>query len=149
MNTFKKAKVIMVPTEKKSQIYFNDDVSLSYYKVPQSKVTKGIHLYMVSEDEIKEGDWYIHNQKPDGLRILQHKIGHLPMDSKKIIATTDKYLYPKCDGKCANNECVCLFPQIPESFIQAYIKAYNEPIIEAKVELIKRYAELLEKLNTY
>ena len=52
-------------------------------------ISKHFHLYILSDEKIKEGDWYIHNQSPNGLRVWQHKGIHLPMDSEKIIATTD------------------------------------------------------------
>lgn len=93
------------------------------------------HLYIVSNDEIKEGDWQY--TRLHGITQAKNLLWSEQEGAKKVVATTDKSLYPKCDGKCAGNECVCLMPQLTESFIQAYIKAYNEgkPITEVDLEM--------------
>jgi hypothetical protein len=117
------------------------------------------HLYIISGDEIKEGDWCINtnenilckcvNTNDKGL--FEHTIGrghqiHITY-CKKIIATTDKSLGFKEateDYEVGSSGFIKIqqngaLPQIPESFIQAYIKAYNEekPITEvAQTKLI-------------
>ena len=91
------------------------------------------HLYFVSNDEIKEGDWVIADyiESPDGNRIpntlcrvsscYTESMGFLGKrnvgtnleqqdfieNAKKVIATTDKLLG---------------LPQIPQSFIESYVK---------------------------
>lgn len=73
------------------------------------------HFYVISEEEIKENDWYIdlHNlDKPKycDYFILAKKLNLKKEQAKKIIATTDKSLN---------------LPQIPQSFIEKFVKEYN------------------------
>lgn len=71
------------------------------------------HLYLVSNEEIKEGDWYIFpTVKPAGFSIAQYKyeensisLGNLK--AKNIIATTDSELK---------------LPQIPQDFIKYFVE---------------------------
>jgi len=108
----KTCNVIILPTDGKSDIYFNYLVlSLSLHgniaqndgdKVPQ-------HLYITSDEEIKERDWYWNNTRES---VVQCKYSRVELSSKdvKIIATTDPSLN---------------LPQIPQSFISLYIEEYN------------------------
>lgn len=103
---------------------------------------KSGNLFLISNDEIKEDDWVICGQndpyqiKKEDLTPLLNKY------NKKIIATTDKSLseqimyYP--DGEIiGGKDAYRTIPELPESFIQAYIKAYNEgkPITEVALEI--------------
>ena len=87
------------------------------------------HLYILSDDEIKEDDWFIqiHNavmtvvicDKQNKNVVNTHQTRFLK--AKKIIATTD----PKLNRYIENNrgEGVDeIFPQIPQSFIESYTK---------------------------
>lgn len=84
-------------------------------------------LYITSDEEIKEGNWVL---LPNGIiKKMSHSdiLDYLDSESfatKKVIATTDPSLG---------------LPSLPESFIQAYIKAYNEgnPITEVALEMEK------------
>jgi hypothetical protein len=136
-------KVIMLNTNEISNLGIPLDV-LQYDKDGFDPHTiQNKELYIISDDEIKEGDWVYDTIEDveEGSKIIEKAINDAYLNPKagykKIVATTDKSLYPKCDGKCATNECICLLPQIPESFIQAYIKAYNEgkAITEVDLEL--------------
>jgi len=123
-------KVVMLPSKEASHLYYNgnklDFFSLSELTKNNKTNIQPQHLYITSNEEIKVGDWFYFNI--DGIedilqvesqfhleRVKNHK------ENKKIIAITDKSLG---------------LPQIPESFIQAYIKSYNErkPITEVLVE---------------
>ncbi len=92
------------------------------------------HLYIIDDSEIKEGDWSIHKGNPP----VQTTISNMKFicnDCKKIVATTDKLLI---EESRLMRECFPLqIHLIPESFIQAYIKAYNEgkPITEIDLEM--------------
>ena len=92
-------------------------------------------LYLISDDEIKEGDWYY---SPETKQVYNQSNHETSLPCRKIIATTNTSLNDSVEPK--NREFVKaynqLLPQIPESFIQAYIKAYNEgsPITEVNVE---------------
>lgn len=177
-------KVVMLPTEKASHIHFvtpKDNIGDNYEKVNGKlvplKTNKLLytdntteygfppqHLYIISDDEIKEGDWvYDSSSLPQDAPIKRIRIiddthytlygdtsRNLKCHYKKIVATTDKSIRPVCI-KCntrygqGNHDCKypcdhngnLYFPQLPESFIQAYIKAYNKgnPITEVDLEI--------------
>lgn len=101
MSTFKRTKVVMLPTENKSNIYKNDQGIMTYNTHPNFGRLgwKPQHLYFLSDDKIQEGDWYMwtDNQaiahSDDMLDYLEkhRKAG----DVKKVIATTDKSLLVK------------------------------------------------------
>lgn len=149
MKTQLKCNVVMLPTEKASAcIQIRSKTGVHHPKYPEgyiSFITQqsrgtldperywiGQHLYFISDREIKEGDWYIHNQKPNGLRIYKCTSIAIPMDAKKIEATTDPSIcspHPSDIGMVAFQ-----IPQIPESFIQAYVKA-NGDIKDVMIEI--------------
>lgn len=138
-------KVVMLPTEKASPLIlertrtnpklifnYNDTKSLREQYQFQS-------LYIISDDEIKKGDWIIAKQTDDSSfihQVTQSSIDRIKVSDKKIVATTDSSLlvYLTDLAPKANYP----LPQIPESFIQAYIKAYNEgkPITEVDLEIV-------------
>ena len=145
----KTVKVVMLATEKASNIYKDGYNELHLFSTYDTLQSHKQHLYLISDDEIKEGDWAIHPSKGvyQAIRELDELSG-----SKKIIATTDtslhcplpkdadlamgtSFIYDKREGY---DEYRMLVPQIPESFIWVYIKAYNEgkPITEVAVEII-------------
>jgi hypothetical protein len=100
------------------------------------------HLYFLSNEEIKKGDWCIVTKSHKDLLkgdIFQYNGNH-SIDSynvKKIIVTTDTSL--RIGGGTGRREdgVSISLPQPSKSFIQAYIKAYNEnkPIIKVLVEM--------------
>lgn len=78
------------------------------------------HLYFLSKEEIKEGDYVIDSM---GELFGPYEKGDIiGKEAKKIIATTDTSLK---------------LPQPSKEFIKAYIKAYNEgkPITKVLVEM--------------
>jgi len=129
----KTVKVVMLPTEKASSLYLNK-AELKY--TGEEKIALGNtnqHLYLVSDDEIKEGDWFLH---PDNVVIKANsQSDHKVYRCKKIIATTDKSLdnVEDCSPKdgSANIKLVSRLPQIPKSFVEQYVKA---PIDEVELE---------------
>lgn len=85
---------------------------------------ENFHLYITSDDEIKEGDWYLEPNvdiKPTQCK----KISELTKNDKKIIATTDTSI-GFTDHKISPVPNFCEFPQPSDKFIQAYIDAYNK-----------------------
>ena len=104
------------------------------------------HLYLITDDEIKEGDWYYYPKSNEGRKIKKH-LGIKPLlDSerlaKKVIASTDpelglEIIYSEkedtndplqYDKEIKGN----VLPQIPESFIKAYVEAggINSALVE-------------------
>ena len=96
MSTFKKTKVVMLPTNEKatvgSIVTRPSDNRMATVNVLTKDDTQPCihqHLYFLSDEEIKEGDWLY-----NGTEIWQVKsyYGFQPI-TKKIIATTDKSLF--------------------------------------------------------
>ena len=94
---------------------------------------KNNYLYFTSDEEIKEGCFYIHMQSGDGLRVRKCIGGNLPMDAKKIIATTDPKL-GITDHRVSPVPNFCDFPQIPQSFIESYVK---NPVDKVELEYVQ------------
>ena len=101
-----------------NKLWYNDTRYLKEYQ----------DLYIVNEDKVEIGDWYIFENK-----VYRSVINNNSNICKKIIATTDKSLQFNCDGKCAKYECVCLFPQPSDTFIIKYVEEYNKGNIITKV----------------
>jgi hypothetical protein len=93
------------------------------------------HLYFTSDEEIKEGDWYVDS-------IIKNKVIAIKsrdlMDSsyyksklcRKIVATTDPIL-ENIEEKSGGNNWARALPKIPQSFIEAYA---NTPVEEVELE---------------
>jgi len=100
------------------------------------------HLYILSYDNINEGDWYLHKQS--GI-LRTSNSNAIPIDAKKIIATTNKSLLteidcPDCIEGCEVFHAICL-PSIPEYFIKHFIEQYNTGNVIQEVEVL--YEEFL------
>jgi hypothetical protein len=148
MNNYLKCQLVMLPDNQKvtiaTGIYMTSNDKLGYQPsgyelgiLPKITGNKDElvpqHLYIISDREIKEGDWCIRDNRvfrvirPEGYR-----------DGKKIEATTDYLIMPINREEDGNVPC------IPESFIQSYIKNYNldTPIKEAYLEI--EYAKWMQ-----
>ena len=115
MSKFKKAKAVMLS-------HSNIDTSLTLYKTASGKPLHlstnldilshhtNQHLYIISDDEIKEGDWIMIK---DDNYIFKSKSDYSTewKDRCKIIATTDASLG---------------LPQPSQQFIEKYIEEYNK-----------------------
>lgn len=124
---------------------------LSYDFEPQ-------HLYILSDDEIKEGDWFItfcsdgsasdicnatkltdkgmYDQMTDNYYTALKESGH-----KKIIATTDEIL-----GWHETAKYHIDFPQPSQEFIQHYVEEYNKGNVITEIMVkyeVKAYADNL------
>lgn len=118
MNQFKKAKVIMLPTEKESDIWSHRGRKLYYQQANFNDVEDEIryNLYIISNDKIELGDYYY---RP-GINEIFRGSGFIETD-KKVISSTEKL-----------ND----LPQPYEEFIEKYIETYNsgEVITDILVE---------------
>jgi len=131
----KKCNVVMLSTNKKTKLFIRvDKPNLLLYNVSvgQSKTSmthQGYYLYITSDDEIKENDYYVTDA---GIfKCSGNETERELSKFKKVIATTDPIIinqkpsgemYPDWFYDCA---------QIPESFIQEYVK---NPVDEVMVE---------------
>ncbi len=121
---------ILLPTKEKSMLYLSKEFGLKWSKdgpfVNGITNTQNHFLYICSNEEIKQGDWfytsfegkdYVHqcsgspDRRPDRLLSQNGNYQFTKSNCKKIIASTDKSLG---------------LPSIPQSFIQLYIDKYNK-----------------------
>jgi len=140
-NVKKKIEVVMLPTEK-SKIAINKILNcISHYNrlIEISTDYKPQHLYFVSSEPIKEGDW-VADFRLDG-RILVSKwteddnIDGFFFDPKVIIATTDESL---------TNEII---PTGFKSGVGAISHKYNKSLPSPSPQFIDKYIEEYNKGN--
>jgi hypothetical protein len=139
----KKCKVVMLATDSKSTLFIGKTSGqLHELAIPdKDESTINQHLYILSDDEIKECDWI-----SDG-----RSVWHIPVtldgyiNLYKIIATTDSSLSPYLGNDMhAGEELTIKLPSIPQSFIDKYVSEYNKgnKIKEVMVEYINNYDDV-------
>lgn len=149
----KEAQVHMLPTEDKSILYKRNDTNELHlgdfnYCESDDKLRTNQHLYITTDEEIKEGDW-VYWTDPEGLTsdinqvvsvdeemiFISHpehsETEALPHECRKIIATTNTELhYNKVVEKDMHMYKESL-PHIPQHIIEAYIKKpFDEVLVE-------------------
>ena len=134
--SFKRVKVVMLPTNEKAQLWLSKGNALTLWGKENNndKLGANQHLYFLSDEEIKEGDWYISAMKSI---ISQHNgTEKLPDGWKKIIATTDKSLVDTIHNPAEEFKHIWELPQPSQSFIEKYVEEYNKGnvITEVMVE---------------
>lgn len=133
---FKRCKVVMLPTNEKSKLFItNNHLSLLNYEQSNLGESYNQHLYILSDDEIKDGDWFLDtgmdnkplSSGPWQLKGISSEIG-APTDAKKIIATTDRSLTLETyDSSDEGSSCGKMYlPKPSDSFIKKYIEEYNK-----------------------
>lgn len=153
MSTFKKAKVVMLPTNQKAKegmIYLKPKIGI-FNKTASENHNNNVydcnpqHLYIISDDEIKEGDYILNIEtnnifKADSIEYLESHNIIEDFDksfyinskyAKKIIATTDTSLQwldesEKNPELARTNGLWKCLPQPSQQFIEKYIKEYNK-----------------------
>jgi hypothetical protein len=179
MEQFKRAKVIMLPTKNDSNIKLWDSNELSLNH--QKKTFRTFifqHLYIISDDKIKEGDWCLTGLKivrqcngftysQDGKTLNGYTFTDGTADTfsscKRIIATTDTSLTTNSifgidsfdssifGGKSEIIKLPNLFklPQPSKEFIEKYVECYNNGNIIT--EVLVEYEEWysLQKYNGF
>lgn len=128
--------VVMLPTEDKTKLFTSKrDDKLHYHfkgNTPNS-VKSYQHLYVTSDEEIKEGDHYLikddqFTMKAIGDQIILDNLNKI--DARKIIATTsDKF---DLINKGLDRSKDIIFPRISQSFIEQYCKegGINKVLVE-------------------
>lgn len=155
----------MLPTEKASHIHklgMDRHLSYSTQSITPLKNSKGIvgqHLYIISDDDIKEGDHYV-----IGTNILRATCdsGDRKEACKKIIATTDSSLGEPQKWISAGGQGGQLsvhwdkwnkkekLPQPSTSFIEKYIESYNAGKVIEEVDLeMVRHDVFMENIDDY
>jgi hypothetical protein len=171
---YQECDVVMLPTDKKQSIIIQKRITnklkTSFSNIYQLR--NNVELYILSTEEIKEGDWVYENNLNQETKIYQiekrdnrlmffrfrsvpiwlHKNQH---NCKKIIATTDSSLTNvKIIGKIPaasqfTLQCIIdskkILLQIPQQFIEYFISEYNKGNVISKV-LVE--VELYHGINT-
>ncbi len=157
----KKCQVVMLPTEK--AIKNVNDIVLSRYNElhlvskndssSYNKTTTQQYLHILSDEEVKEDDWCILNSGKYINIVCKNKHGiigsvigskeFIATHCKKIIATTNPELTINIKVNGHTDGTNYFLPQIPQHFIESYIKEYNDgnPIKEVMIE----YEEITNK----
>ena len=133
---WKQHELVMLPTNEKAIIHLTESniFIISKELTGKSELYKSNpqHLYILSDAEIKEDDWYENNSVifradskfDDGNNPNQNK------NNKKILASTDTSLKLEVDGNRGDLLPDVSFnidlPQIPQSFIEHFISEYNK-----------------------
>jgi len=136
----KKHKIVMLPTERgETELYKGKKskvlVKSSHRRLKEDPLDnwEPQHLHILSDDEIKEGDWcYAHNAVNDKImnKWTKETLKKYPETAKawkKIIATTDPKL-KKPGGLNINKHFNYPIPQIPQSLIEHYVKHKPEEV---------------------
>lgn len=143
----KEHSIVMLPSEGPSMILFDTVGNELVYNppVPQEKTVnvKPQHLYILSDEEIKEGDWCIQGfLSPDEpFQVSEGNIKTaIASKAKKIIATTDPNLFVNVKNHLTSSEGLMVnVPQIPKSFIEEYCKAggIEDVLVEYTTKLVE------------
>ena len=134
---WEKHKVVLLPSNEKSKIVlsYNNVLSVNHtYDLYKFDDATYQHLYILSNEEIKEGDWFINREyfiEKDGkfeYGVWQCDKNFINSnDCYKIIASTDSSLIYKKQDRLQDflykNKII---PSIPQSFIDKYISEYNK-----------------------
>ncbi len=158
---YKKCRVVLLPSLEKAPLMIDLNESSwsdTYKKLLYSKNfdfdefdhtknfthTNKQHLYILSDDKIKEGDFYYLEKvgvrgSSSGIYKCESNIGSklntLATNCKKVIATTD-YTLLNDDDFINSVTPFRNLPELSQQFIQQYVEAYNNgmPIEEVDVE---------------
>lgn len=134
----------MLPTNQKAgALWLNPDTNTLIHTHVSGKykeLYQPQHLYIISDEEIKEGDWKIvFDSLTSTVRTVEiHKHSKdtecpIFLNERKIIATTDSSLTVKHHPQ---GQSIYLLPQPSQSFIEKFIERYNagKPITDVMVE---------------
>ena len=158
MEQFKRAQVIILPTEQYTNLCLGHNLSYveSKNSISIDAIWKSIklqypykpqHLYIISDDEIKEGEentYYYDSNFNKVSKWIGESATYCKTNFKKIIATTDTSLTIK--HKYSPYLRDWDLPQPSQQFIEKYIEEYNNGniITDIKVE-DKRVFETIAK----
>lgn len=115
---YKKCSILLLATDKSNLFTRNgfleqvtDGGDMIAQDLDGSTEWQPYELYIISDDEIKNGDNSFVYYKPESVAVLNDVYCQAPLkDCAKVIATTNTDLN---------------LPQIPQDFIEEYIRSYN------------------------
>jgi len=147
------AQVVMLPTkEQRWKIGNEHDDRYEFYSFVDKKLYSRqsnaynwslFHLYILSSEEIKEGDWteFEGEVKQAGKAMLEYLNSSGDEAFKKIIATTDEALTYKisvdCGSSIGNTLHTKNLPRPSDDFLKAFVKAQGKGFDKVLVEYIK------------
>ncbi len=123
----------MLPTEKASELFVHKGGHLCLNTVGTREKTEFVqpqHIYILSNDVIKSGDWVILGQGKLHKMTDSDMIDYLKSRSdatKKIIASTDKRITPESP--------------IPKLLVDVYITFYNKADENIILQILVEYEE--------
>jgi hypothetical protein len=124
---YNKCKCILLPTDKLSKIglYHNKLFDSDFGSKTDNWFNQ--HLYILSDDEIKEGDWMFHILDNKPVRYDGISGSGFPYGYKKIIASTDSSLtFLFNNPQKISNRIYKSLPSIPQLFIDKYVSENNK-----------------------
>lgn len=150
----KKIKVVMLATDEKSLIYkgiISKELKLYPYLHIDSH-GKNQHLYFLSDEEIKEGDWYFSGNRYEEKELSQFQVGvssteyYKEQGIKKIIASNNPEL-KEIHQNHNDFDSVFELPRPSNSFIQKFVEEYNSGNIieEVMVEYVHKDCKILSE----
>ena len=133
----KLAQVVMLPTNEKASLKLGQNRLLVNNTFGYDSHFTNQNLCILSDEEIKEGDWF-YDLDTKYIKIKQSwENSHLEFNGKKIIATTDRSLGLVVDQNgCSMPAYSKFLPQPSQSFIDKFVEEYNKGnvITEVMVE---------------
>jgi hypothetical protein len=158
--SFKKSKVVMLPTNQKATAPIYKNVGGGNLLNPQTYIIpkdderfEGQDLYFLSDEPIKNNDWFINNNTNMIFRCEDESewLSNFKSYFSKIIATTDDSLRTPYDGKTpvSENWNGYLLPKPSKSFIQIYIDSFNQKNQINEVNVEYNYIKLMPPYDVY
>ena len=138
---YKEIKVVMISTQKIERLY--KDNGILYFDDKPSEFSDFKHLYFLSDDEIKEGDWYYNNLFNATSQLV--KEGLVDDD---VIETLNK--------NCHNNKIIAStdtslgLPQPSEEWIEYFISEWNAGrridfvLVEYEEKIRNKFGEIVD-----
>jgi len=146
----KECNVVMLPTKEKTEIYYHNPTEVLIYQQDKTYTApEGSrdykHIYILSNDKIKEGDWYFNKDMRTTeygvLRADSERLAELATNAPscvKIIASTNNAL-KECQCRHQEHKMSCKMqwplPCPPETFIKEYVEKFNSFDVITKVSV--------------
>ncbi len=154
--SYKKCDVVMLPTEKDipcknsiiksnitNKLNIFDPYGIGFLNKDKNQVMQ--HLYILSSEEIKEGDWYMYchfgewiiSNSKETLKNETNTLENLNKDDyfKKIIATTNSEVKIHVGTCFSMEELFKPLPRPSDDFIKAFVKAQGKGFDKVLIEI--------------
>jgi len=156
---YKECDIIMIPTNEKADdktypsliALFNDILYSCYSGNYNYHEAIFNNLYILSNDKIEEGDWWINLDDNKVTNNIFWMLTNNAPSCKKIIATTDTSLIN--DG--FRSDIKTLMPSIPQLFIDKFIAEYNKGnlmnkiMVEYKEKYVNSNEDIIDVPNNF